>query len=837
MEHSVNFGHVQQTVTNRREIEHSLVLRQEPNRSRMCGIGEKADRRPVDPPPIIQLHVTDPTTSNNRVYLHNPYYFMYATLMDERGERELNTLNDKKARTMTGSVVASLAHLKDIDGNDGAFFVFPDLSVRCEGVYKLKFSLFEIVGNQVFFCKSITSAMFTVYSAKKFPGMEESTRLTKLFAEQGLKIRVRKEQKSTRPKGGRSRPIATAHHSGRNSPTHMSHHMPTWAMDHRPTTVGNLPYSGSSHHHQSDRAQQRPQYSTTPMSVVSPPVGPTNTVPSSRMTPSGGAWSGAVQSRQTNATPGDPGLSQSPQPQPSISQYAPAASTASAEPHHLHDPDASGYVQYHHSQRQHRHQHSHHQYSTYQAQQLSHNNTGSSDHPPHHTLNQQYNHHGQHQPPPPSHYSQQQLQQHRAQSNSSPVPHSRSHSHQQTTSYSHPMANTLSSSATAMGGRHSSSVVTASASVSSSSSAAAATAATPPGSDSQSALTPGMGALHQQPPKPQPLSQMFSGTPRSSDRHQPYSSEPLAVQQSPADYPDNPMNRSLPQNMSQYRQPHPSDDSGRHHYQQQQQQQQQRYQYGQHRPWSPHHRSQQHYSPTHSGHAFTSDPRYSPYNRQLDGPREARQHVPQTSSSARISNLVGPSAADSMSGYSEQPSLRHQTHAMSRARTHQNSPDHTQRHPLAQGHPSTRQPHPSHQSMVSSSESSISNLASLPHSQLGGGGESRYKQYPPPPPLPQQQVEHGSQKKLIVRSPSPEARPSTALGNGSTNTNSGQRSSSSSRAPATHEMPPNLPTDNGSVAVTADGPVSPAPTHRMAVRSLLISESTSPEKAHHGSSN
>ncbi|KAJ1801810.1 hypothetical protein LPJ75_006392, partial [Coemansia sp. RSA 2598] len=56
------------------------------------------------------------------IYLHNPYYFMYATLMDERGERELNTLSDKKARTMTGSVVASLAHLKDINGNDGAFF-------------------------------------------------------------------------------------------------------------------------------------------------------------------------------------------------------------------------------------------------------------------------------------------------------------------------------------------------------------------------------------------------------------------------------------------------------------------------------------------------------------------------------------------------------------------------------------------------------------------------------------------------------------------------------------------------------------------------------------------
>ncbi|KAJ2717288.1 hypothetical protein H4R19_000040 [Coemansia spiralis] len=146
--------------------------------------------------------------------------------MDERGDRELNMLSDKKARTMTGSVVASLAHLKDVDGNDGAFFVFPDLSVRCEGVYRLKFSLFEIVGNQVFFCKSITSTTFNVFSAKKFPGMDESTHLTKLFAEQGLKIRVRKEQKAGRPKGARSRPITTALHPDPAA------HMSVWSPEH-----------------------------------------------------------------------------------------------------------------------------------------------------------------------------------------------------------------------------------------------------------------------------------------------------------------------------------------------------------------------------------------------------------------------------------------------------------------------------------------------------------------------------------------------------------------------------------------------------------------------------
>ncbi|KAI8841971.1 hypothetical protein BJ741DRAFT_593781 [Chytriomyces cf. hyalinus JEL632] len=37
---------------------HRLVIRQQPLHSRMCGFGEKVDRRPVDPPPIIQLEIT-----------------------------------------------------------------------------------------------------------------------------------------------------------------------------------------------------------------------------------------------------------------------------------------------------------------------------------------------------------------------------------------------------------------------------------------------------------------------------------------------------------------------------------------------------------------------------------------------------------------------------------------------------------------------------------------------------------------------------------------------------------------------------------------------------------
>jgi len=46
-------------------------------------------------------------------------------------------------RVLTGSLVSSMYLLTDLDGNEGAFFVFPDLSVRIEGTYRLKFSLIE----------------------------------------------------------------------------------------------------------------------------------------------------------------------------------------------------------------------------------------------------------------------------------------------------------------------------------------------------------------------------------------------------------------------------------------------------------------------------------------------------------------------------------------------------------------------------------------------------------------------------------------------------------------------------------------------------------------------
>lgn len=49
---------------------------------------------------------------------------------------------------------------------DGGFFIFSDISVRLEGYYRLKFTLYEIEGPLVNRLCSIVSDIFQVYSPK-----------------------------------------------------------------------------------------------------------------------------------------------------------------------------------------------------------------------------------------------------------------------------------------------------------------------------------------------------------------------------------------------------------------------------------------------------------------------------------------------------------------------------------------------------------------------------------------------------------------------------------------------------------------------------------------------
>jgi hypothetical protein len=118
------------------------------------------------------------------------------------------TMGSNHTRNLIGMNAVNACRLNDLEGKPGFWFVLQDLSVRTEGTFTLKLSLFDIgagdgtngtihmngpsKGKGPCLAINLTEP-FTVYSAKKFPGVIESTKLSKCFAQQGIKIPIRKD--------------------------------------------------------------------------------------------------------------------------------------------------------------------------------------------------------------------------------------------------------------------------------------------------------------------------------------------------------------------------------------------------------------------------------------------------------------------------------------------------------------------------------------------------------------------------------------------------------------------------------------------------------------------
>lgn len=150
------------------------------------------------------------------------------------------------SRNLIGSHSTSGQLLEDQNKKLGIFFVFSDLSVRSEDWFRLKFSLFNVgevttnmsseevlrkaednntaplagssfeankngtkrldglkaglIAKSAPCLATVFSQAFKVYSAKKFPGVAESTELSRIFAHQGVKISIRKDDKNGKRK-------------------------------------------------------------------------------------------------------------------------------------------------------------------------------------------------------------------------------------------------------------------------------------------------------------------------------------------------------------------------------------------------------------------------------------------------------------------------------------------------------------------------------------------------------------------------------------------------------------------------------------------------------------
>lgn len=181
-----------------------LKLRQEPREALVTTEGKEKARKPVDPPPIIQLSVR-PTADPSQHFLQSPYLFMCTSLYkpdkDEAWEGNGN-------KSLAGSLVSSLHRLKDTNNKDGGFFVFGDISVKVQGTFRLHFSLFDLRkdSHDVVYLGSITSEPFRVLLPKDFKGMDESTYLSRAFSDQGVRLRLRKEPRAMM--GGNKRPYS-----------------------------------------------------------------------------------------------------------------------------------------------------------------------------------------------------------------------------------------------------------------------------------------------------------------------------------------------------------------------------------------------------------------------------------------------------------------------------------------------------------------------------------------------------------------------------------------------------------------------------------------------------
>ncbi|KAJ5272782.1 hypothetical protein N7478_007907 [Penicillium angulare] len=223
-----------------------LHVRQQPVAARACGAGDR-DRRPVDPPPIVQILLTDfdSESQDDKDILQDPRFTVGCLLFPvtdsgnwaqppdtEQAERERDKREpDGVARAddnlstplLSGKAFMSPFYVDaDPDPNSApthpssddtqltspttqhpglrnasklhqpaTFFIFADLSIRSAGLYRLQFRLMnwgsvEDTGQSMPILAEAWSDPFRVYPAKDFPGMRDSSILAEGLKELGF---------------------------------------------------------------------------------------------------------------------------------------------------------------------------------------------------------------------------------------------------------------------------------------------------------------------------------------------------------------------------------------------------------------------------------------------------------------------------------------------------------------------------------------------------------------------------------------------------------------------------------------------------------------------------
>lgn len=151
---------------------------------------------------------------NDITFAYNADFFLYASLHHDSEMNGGRANPQNGPPVLTGSPVSSMILLDRPE--EAGYFIFSDLSVRHEGRYFLQFSLLEEVKEErdkdldehmpdadeitgpsmdrAFVHRTtVKTDVFDVFSAKKFPGLQESTALSRTVAEQGCRVRIRRD--------------------------------------------------------------------------------------------------------------------------------------------------------------------------------------------------------------------------------------------------------------------------------------------------------------------------------------------------------------------------------------------------------------------------------------------------------------------------------------------------------------------------------------------------------------------------------------------------------------------------------------------------------------------
>ncbi|WVF68456.1 hypothetical protein IAT40_003222 [Kwoniella sp. CBS 6097] len=210
---------------------YELKVRQQPERARLCSYKEEnetIDRRPVDPPPVVELRSHEIPSER---LLESTSFFIRASIVSATAvpvpvpDHGLPSTSEPYysaiktpigADATTGEVVQTPEKLKLTDGRIAALCIFAKLSVRVPGVFRLMFTLYETTDAGIIELTRTVSEPFEVFSPKLFKGMHESTALTRHLAAQGLKVKLRTDTSVGRQSTSRRRtPAAT-------TPTHVA---------------------------------------------------------------------------------------------------------------------------------------------------------------------------------------------------------------------------------------------------------------------------------------------------------------------------------------------------------------------------------------------------------------------------------------------------------------------------------------------------------------------------------------------------------------------------------------------------------------------------------------